>query len=265
MTFLNVAYSEQVPLWEMGLGTALLNLPHYPGSDQRHSYLLPLPYLIYRGEVLRTDREGVRGILLEKENVQLNLSFNGTFPVSNSNNRAREGMESLRATVQIGPTLDVALWHTESRRSRLELRLPLRSSVTMASSPRHAGWLIEPTLSLVTRDAENGKGWHTRLSLGARFADRRHNAYFYSVTPRDATPGRPAYEARSGYAGAHLTWALSKRFSNCWVGAFLRFDTLAGAVIESSPLVKQNQGMSAGLAFAWIIGRSSTRIHAPDY
>lgn len=258
------AQSERRPLWEVGVGAALLNLPHYPGADQRHGYALPLPYLIYRGEYLRADREGVRGVLLSQGNMQLNLSVNGTLPVSNKNNRARKGMKDLRPTLQLGPTLDISLWHSASRRSTVQLRFPLRASVTIESPPRHVGWLIEPTLSVVSRDVAGWTGWETGLSLGARFSDRRHNDYFYSVGPQHATPERPPYQAGSGYVGAHLTGVVSKRFSDYWVGAFLRYDTLRGAVIGDSPLVKQSQGVSAGLAFAWIIGRSSKQVYVAD-
>ena len=37
------------PLWELGLGVAALRLPDYRGSDQSSTYLLPLPYVVYRG------------------------------------------------------------------------------------------------------------------------------------------------------------------------------------------------------------------------
>lgn len=263
LTFTSFSRAEQAPLWEMGLGLATLNLPHYRGSDQRSTYVLPMPYLVYRGDVIRADREGVRGILFEGRDVQINLSLNGTLPVKSSDNEARTGMESLRPTVQIGPTLDLALWRSENERSQLELRLPLRGSLTVSSSPRYIGLIIEPTLALATRDVP-GRGWHARLSAGALFADSAYHGHFYSVHPADATSTRPVYRAPSGYGGAHVTWTVSKRFPQYWLGAFLRYDTLAGSAIESSPLVKQREGISAGLAFAWIVGRSASRVTIHD-
>lgn len=263
ITFVTSSRAEQVPRWEIGVGLASLNLPHYRGSDQRSTYILPLPYVVYRGDLIRADREGVRGILFESRDIQLKLSLNGTLPVNSSDNAARSGMESLRPTVQIGPTLDWALWRSADHRSRLELRLPLRGSVTLASSPRHIGWLVEPTLALITRGMP-GPGWYSGLSAGALYADRDYHGYFYGVDAADAIPGRPAYRAASGYGGTHFTWTVTKRFPRYWVGAFLRYDTLAGAAIESSPLVRQREGVSAGLAFAWIVGRSAKQVAARD-
>jgi len=40
------ARADQVPLWEAGAGFAYIDFPHYRGSDQRESYLLPMPYVV---------------------------------------------------------------------------------------------------------------------------------------------------------------------------------------------------------------------------
>jgi hypothetical protein len=55
--------AEELPLWEAGVGVAGLSIPDYRGSDERHGYLLPLPYLVYRGDILRMDRKGMYGLL----------------------------------------------------------------------------------------------------------------------------------------------------------------------------------------------------------
>lgn len=259
-----MAHADEGPRWEIGAGLAALNLPHYRGSDQRSTFVLPMPYLVYRGETWRADREGVRGILFEGDNVRINLSVNGTLPVQSDDNAARRGMESLKPTVQLGPTLDVALWRSADSSDKLEFRLPLRSSVAIASPPRHIGWLAEPTLAYSTRNIQGWQGWRTGLSAGFLFADTEYHDHFYSVDIQYATADRPAYQASSGYGGAHLTWTLTKRFPQYWVGGFIRYDSLAGAVITSSPLVRQRQSVSAGIAFAWIFGRSSERVREID-
>jgi len=40
-------------------------MPAYRGSSDQRGYLLPVPYAVYRGEVLKVDR--VRGVVLIKE------------------------------------------------------------------------------------------------------------------------------------------------------------------------------------------------------
>jgi MipA family protein len=40
-----IASCEEKPLWELGVGLALLRLPDYRGSDESRYYLLPFPYI----------------------------------------------------------------------------------------------------------------------------------------------------------------------------------------------------------------------------
>ena len=55
------------PLWEAGLGIGTLRLPHYRGSDQSHTWVLPVPYVVYRGRIFKADREGARAVLLDAD------------------------------------------------------------------------------------------------------------------------------------------------------------------------------------------------------
>ena len=63
--------AEPLPQWEFGLGATAFTLPDYRGSDERRGYVFPLPFLVYRGESVRVDRQGVRGIFFESDRVQL--------------------------------------------------------------------------------------------------------------------------------------------------------------------------------------------------
>jgi hypothetical protein len=45
---------EEKPLWELGLGMAVVSFPAYRGSDQNSTMLLPAPYFIYRGELFQS-------------------------------------------------------------------------------------------------------------------------------------------------------------------------------------------------------------------
>jgi hypothetical protein len=55
-----VATPRELPLWEVGAGLFPSTFPAYRGSDDQQYYLLPFPYLVYRGNYLRVDREGLR-------------------------------------------------------------------------------------------------------------------------------------------------------------------------------------------------------------
>jgi outer membrane protein len=254
------AHANKLPKWEAGIGIAGLNLPDYRGADERSIHVFPIPYLIYRGDLIKAGREGVRGVLLDSGRLTLNLSVNGTLPVSDENNKARSGMENLQPTVEIGPTLDWKVWRSADDRSELDLRLPVRASVAVDVPPKHVGWLAFPNFYLKMRAPLGMNGWLLGVVGGGYIADRRYNAYFYSVAPSYATAARPAYEASGGYGGSQLTWTLSKRFRNYWTGFFVRYDDLSGASFEGSPLVKKRNTVSAGFAVSWIFKTSSVMV-----
>lgn len=260
-----VAEAERLvpePLWELGLGVAALRLPDYRGSDQSSAYLLPLPYIVYRGEWLRADRDGARALLLKTERVKIDLSVAASVPTRSRDNASRSGMPNLRPSVEIGPNVNVELLQSADRRVRLDLRLPLRAAVTLERSPHAIGLTLSPNLNLDLRDF--GGGWKIGLLGGPLFADRRYHEHFYGVDPAYATPQRPAYQARAGYAGWQALGAASRRFGNTWVGAFLRYDTLRGAVFEASPLVRRDHEVTAGVGVSWVFATSGRLVAVDD-
>lgn len=246
------------PLWEVGLGVGGLRLPHYRGSDQSHSLLLPVPYVVYRGRILKADRGGARAVLFESDRVDFDLSLAAS-PPTKSDNRAREGMDDLAPTVEIGPNLNLTLART--RDWKLDLRVPVRAAITIESRPRAIGWTMSPVLNL---DLADLRGWRLGVQAGPEFGTRRYHGYFYDVPQEDARPDRPAYRASGGYSGAKLQAGLSRRFERTWAGAFLRYDHLAGARYDASPLVRREHGWSFGVAVSWVLATSSRTVVRAD-
>ena len=254
--------SAQGPLWELGLGVAALRLPDYRGSDQSSAYLLPLPYVVYRGKWLRADRDGARALLLETARAKLDVSVAASVPTRSRDNAARRGMSDLAPAVEIGPNLNIELLQSADRRVHLELRLPLREAIAVQRSPRAIGTTFSPNLNLDIAGVAGG--WHVGLVGGPLFADRKYHDYYYGVSGADATPQRPAYRARGGYAGWQALAATSRRFGRMWVGAFVRYDSLRGAVFDASPLVRRDHGVSVGLGVSWVFASSGRRVPADD-
>ena len=256
--------SVQLPLWEFGLGVGALALNDYRGADTAHAYPIPIPYVVYRGEFLRADRDGVRGVFFNRDLIEINVSVNATTPVESHNTSAREGMPDLKPTVEIGPSIDWHIWRSDERRVRLDLRMPLRMAMTIEDSSRAIGWFFAPRLTLDFIDIGARPGWNIGLLAGPLFASQRYNQYFYTVAPEYARSDRPAYQAPGGFAGTQLLTSLSKRFPRYWVGAFVRYDTLSGASFADSPLVRSNSYWAAGIGIAWMIGKSSRMVDVPD-
>jgi outer membrane scaffolding protein for murein synthesis (MipA/OmpV family) len=254
------AQSELLPKWEFGLGGTAFTLPDYRGSDERRGYVFPLPFLVYRGESVRVDRQGVRGIFFESDRVQLDFSVYGTPPVDSSKNQARQGMPDLDPTLEIGPLVNITLYRDRPAQQQLDLRLPMRYVIATDFSHAHgAGWVFNPNLALNLRPDLRGR-WNLGVTTGPIFATSQYHAYYYGVDPLFATPERPAYSARGGYSGWMGLVSLSRRYGKLWAGGFARYDTLSGAAFEDSPLVRRGFSWMAGIAGAWIFAESDRKV-----
>ena len=137
--------ADEKPLWELGAGVTVLAFPDYRGSDQTRTYVLPIPYAVYRGEFFKADRDGVRGILVDSDNVKIHASVGASFPVDSGENDApREGMPDLKPTVELGPRRRRHAVASRPAGLKLSLRLPLRFAFTVERSPEYIGWLFSP-------------------------------------------------------------------------------------------------------------------------
>src|SRR4051812_32171904 len=253
------------PLWEAGMGAAVLDFPDYRGSNHSRAYVLPAPYVTYRGDLVRADRNGLRGLLFNNDRLDVNLSLGASLPVSSDKNSAREGMPDLKPTFEIGPSFDLTLFRAPDRRWNVEFRMPIRGAISLEASPRYVGTQFTPNLNLDYHDPLDFKGWNLGVLGGAVFTDNRYNEYFYSVPPAYATPARPAFESKGGYGGTEFIVALSRRFPNYWVGGFARYDRLDGAKFVDSPLVTSKHYFAAGIAISWIFGESKQRVAVDAY
>ena len=81
--------AAEEPLWEVGLGVGALGYDDYRGANSSHAYPVPVPYVLYNGTFLKTDRDGVHARLFNQDWVELKMSFNATTPVDNDRTRSK--------------------------------------------------------------------------------------------------------------------------------------------------------------------------------
>ena len=171
-------------------------------------------------------------------------------------------MANLPATVELGPKLTTQLWAAADRSARLNTELPLRAVIGLTRSTPMLGTVLTPTLNL---DLPRwSSGWNLGLQIGPKWGSQRLHAHYYGVAAADVTADRPAYTARNGYAGWQALAAVSQRFDRTWIGAFVRVERLDGAAFADSPLVRQRQAVSAGVAVAWLLASSSQEARSDD-
>lgn len=253
-------WAQEQPLWEVGAGVLAVQLPAYRGAEESTHDVLPIPYIVYRGDYLKADRDGVRGVLVDADTYEVNLSFAASPPVNSSSVNVRQGMPDLRASLETGPSVDITLWQSAGQGVKLRMFIPVRAAFTLEGDPKFIGWQITPRLNLDVDSPLGLRGWTLGTVGGPIYGSQEQHAYFYGVAPEFSSATRPAYEAKAGFAGFQLVSALWKRFPNFWMGGFVRYDNVNGAVFEDSPLVTQKSRFSGGIAITWILGKSSQMV-----
>jgi outer membrane scaffolding protein for murein synthesis (MipA/OmpV family) len=251
----------RLPVFEAGVAGGGGWLPDYPAADQNHLRGIALPYVIYRGEVLRADDQGVRGRVLRGERLGLDLSFSGAFPSSSDDNRARRGMPDLDWQGEVGPALRLTLWRDPLQPRRVNLELPVRAVFSSdLTSVHYRGVVFSPELAYEDRNI-GFPGARLRIGAGPIIATSRLHRYFYEVAPEFALPDRPAYRAKGGYLGTRVQFSyrvpLTRQIS--FVGGG-RVENFGGAANADSPLHRQDWNWTVALGFAWSFYSSETTV-----
>lgn len=255
------AYSYHLPLWEFGFGAGALNAPHYRGSKTVETIYLPVPYIIYRGDFLKIDRDGIRSELFQSERIRLDISLAGNIPVPKTDKSARAGMPSLDPLGEIGPELEFNLWQTDNSEKSLWFKIPYRLVFSVGNPlMKYQGWSLSPYINFEINMRKSSALSRFNISAGPIFANTTYHNYFYEVEPRYVTPDREEYHADSGYSGSRITVTLSRNTKEYFIGAFARYDNLKNATFEDSPLVETHDYFIYGIAFAWIFTSSSTTV-----
>ena len=244
------------PKWEAGLvlGGGWIN--DYPGADQNHARSLVAPLLIYRGPVLRVDRDGIRGRLFNNSDIEFDLAASAAFNARNSD--ARQGMPGLDYLFGFGPQLIYK--GLRNHWGSPTLHLKARALMSTDFNDIHGrGVALDPELRWRVSPLA---GWPGALTFGVQptWASRSLHKYFYEVDASQATPTRAAYQARAGYLGTELNLTLSRRHSDnlSWF-VTARGMSLHGAANLHSPLLRDTSTLSVGAGVLWTPWHSEAR------
>lgn len=260
--------SEKQPLWEAGVLATAFTLPHYVGSDEYFTYAFPFPYVIYRGEFLKADRDGVRGLFFHSDKIEFDVSLGGNLPVSSDNNKARKDMPELDALLEIGPAIRYYLYRRGAL-DHLYLQAAWRGAVSFEfnggldidADYRGNRYVLDLTLKNESIFQDNDISFF--LSAGISYADNLLNGYFYDVDAEFVTPDRGFFDADAGYAGLYLSGAVVKNLSKHWsLGGAVSWRNINGAVFENSPLVRTRNNFYGSVFLIWMFAQS--KVSLPD-
>lgn len=236
------------PKMELGLALAGQHLNDYRGSKETQLQAYPIPFFIYRGDVIKADRGGLRADFLADKSWELNFSVAGALNGDSENNRLRDGMPELESALEVGPSLNINLTG-DSFSSGWQLRVPVRAVFTLSGDGvHHIGYTANPKLTY-SADKLIG-GWRAKYNLGLFYASDKYHDYYYSVAPEFATENRVQYDAEAGFSGYFFKTTIFKRKKNTIFGVSLQYDNLSGAKFEDSPLVETKDYFSLSFIVA---------------
>lgn len=243
-----LAQTAPRPLWEAGIGVVGVHGPDYPAAGSRHGRIAIVPIVVYRGERLRVDDEGVRGKLLDSGRFELDISGAAAFNVRET--PARAGMPDLDYTFELGPQgiYRMPLGGGQQLSAHLQARAVFSTDWRRLD---HRGFVLEPELRWRRR------GWPTagsqvQLGLQATWGSQKLQDYLYEVAPIYATAARPVYDARGGYFGAALRGSWSQRLTpTATLSMGVTLNDHSGAANRASPLFARTRTASAVVAVVW--------------
>ena len=251
------AQDRNLPMWEVGVVGGILTMPAYPASTERTSRALILPFVLYRGEVLRIDRGTISARVVHAQDYEFDIGFAASLPASSNDIAARSGMPDLGTLVEFGPRLKMVMARP-TQGSQVRFELPVRAVLEINQGVRSQGMTVEPELIYETRDLSADWRWSASGSLV--WGDRQLNNYFYGVTPEFATPTRSAYEAQAGLIATRLGLSAAKSLTpDVRLYGFVRYERYDNGANRASPLYLQDHGTSVGIGLTWTLSRSERR------
>ncbi len=258
----DASVKEGLPRWEAGVGGFGARLPLYRGSDEYKLYAFPIPYVIYRGDIIQVEREGVRGFFHKGPLIETDFSMSGNPPVRDGDG-ARKGMPELDPLLEAGPAVRLFLYRG-SRVSSVYLEAAVRGVVSFdldTLSPGYEGTRGGIGLVLASYTVRPRSPWRMGFRVDLDWSDAEYNGYFYDVDKPYVLPDRPPYDADGGYGGWSVSgWLTRKLTDDLSLSVYGKMMNCEGAAYEDSPLVKTRNNFVVGSAMIWKLAESKTRV-----
>lgn len=255
-------------LWGIRLVAFGQDFPAYPSSSEQNLTLLPIPYPVYRGKILRfgEDLEDIANSrILNGDRVKLSIGLNASFPEDSDKLSVRTDMPDLDFLVEAGPELKIALKGGPDEDRELKLSLQVRWAVSLDGLDlKGRGFIFNPELEYLARDLL-GPRIELRFRVAPAWATRDYMNYFYGVAPEFVTSSRPRFDASSGYLNTEFLVGLNRKITDrLEFRGSLRLWVNKGAANDASPLYQRDYDRGIRLALFWTAWESKRRAATKD-
>jgi outer membrane scaffolding protein for murein synthesis (MipA/OmpV family) len=243
---------EDSAAWSLGMGVAAGAYPHYPGATQSESVIAPFPFPEYHSDRIDLDRDGLAAKLFESDQLELDFSMNGAFPVSANDNELRAGMADLELMLEFGPELQMTLATWDNATLRFDVPVRGAFEVTASRLPEYIGWNADPRLHF----EHKMNGWEWEVDFGILWANQQYQSVFYTVAEVDVTAVRPLFEAQSGMLAWRLSATVERRIGDWILVGYLRQMELSRSQNRDSSLLAEDNYLAGGVAAIWMFTSS---------
>lgn len=248
--------SRAVYAGEWGVGLGGISVPHYMGSAEHYSFLLPLPFYLNDKSVFYDEssnfilemdsdfRLPVTGESLlagEPQNYENSNEF-----IEQTKNYSRRGMSYLPPAFYLGAKTGV-------RYGSFALEVSATPGIQIGGNWKGAGLISKIRLKWFPIVNNSAKGASCICVVAESiYTNSEYNKLYYGVKPSEAIAGRNEYSAdKSGYLGSKFSIYGVKRVGQIIFTGFVEVESMNGSVVEKSPLVKRKNGGSAGLGVGY--------------
>lgn len=239
----------RLPKYEFGVGYIFGDIQDYPGANEKTIRSFPIPYFVYRGDVLQAERGGLRTRFFKGAYYEYDFSFAGAFPANSDDNNARENMNDLGWMFETGPQLKLFLLRSEIQ--NWTLRLPIRAIFSIDDDQVNGrGYSFNPNLQISFPKFPFKRNI---LSFGftTDFATKKTQEYFYDVRPKYVTADRSLFAAEEGLLGSSFDITLVTAWKKFALFVNTTFNFYGEAKNKESPLHLDNQTQSVSAGFIW--------------
>ena len=261
--------AKLLPKWELGLSYLDVHVPHYPGSNEYYGKNLVLPFGIYR-----TDSASFSGgvnLYGKLWGVDFSLSGGLKLPVGSSDfddptpdgfedenaeifrdrSYRRRGMDSLPLLFGVGAQASKKFWN------RFEFRVRVLNFFAFEGEGNR-GYVVRPSLAFNFFDEESI--WVARVRYGLDYGNKSINELYFSVSPEDALPERPAFEADAGLIETESSLVLGVRYERFRFFTFYSLADMSGSAFAESPLIARKKYRRYGFGIFYSFFRSEKRV-----
>lgn len=250
--------SEELPLWEVGVGVGGLSQSYYTGTKQKRRFAFPVIVPVYRGEIIKSDDKGMRAELFNNNKLKLEASLDFNLSTDSDEIELRQGMDDIPNNLQLGPSIEFKL--AEDKKQKWLLNFPVRANIGFNSSNADInGYTFSPNIAYIKKFNINKGKWRLGFSVGPQFGSSEYHDVYYGVPEKSATSNRPMYASSGGYTGYRASSSLVSKNNKRLLVLFLRYENIDNAVFKDSPLIETNDNLIAGFVYNHYLFKSDTK------